>query len=319
MKAAIHEEYGLANVKVEDTEKPVLKDNEVLIKVHATSVNRTDCAVLAAKPFFMRFMTGLLKPKVSILGTEFAGEVVEIGKSVTKFKLGDKVFGFNDLNFTTQAEFMTIAEDGVLDTMPKNASFDEAAVSIEGAFYGYNFINKVKIGSDSKVLVNGGTGGIGSATIQLLKHFDAYVVATCKEEHAELVKSLGADRVICYDLEDFTKDNQKYDFVFDTVGKSSFFKCRGILKSKGVYISSELGYLSQNIFLPLVTPLFGGKKTIFPIPVGCRKFIHFLKELIEKEEFKAVIDRKYTLSEIKEAYAFVDSGQKVGNVVITIV
>lgn len=318
MKAATHERYGLTNVKVGDAKKPVPKDNQVLIKVHASSVNRTDCATLAARPFFMRLMTGLLKPKESILGTEFAGEVVEIGDSITKFKLGDMVFGFNDGNYATQAEFMTIAEDGALDIMPKNISFDEAAVSIEGAFYGYNFINKVKLGSDSKVLVNGGTGGIGSSTIQLLKHFDAYVVATCRKEHVELVKSLGADRVICYDLEDFTKDNQKYDFVFDTVGKSSFFKCRGILKSKGIYISSDLGYMAQNIFLPIITPLFGGKKTIFPIPVNCRKTIRLIKELIEKEEFKAVIDRRYTLNQIKEAYAFVETGQKVGNVVITI-
>ena len=185
-----------------------------------------------------------------------------------------------------------------------------------------NFIKKVKIKSGQKILVNGATGAIGSAAVQLLKYFGADVTAVCNTKNIELVKSLGASRVIDYTKEDFTKDNQKYDFVFDTVGKSSFFKCRRLLQPGGVYISSDLGYMAQNIFLPLITPIIkpmiGNKKTVFPMPTDIKGSIRLIKKLTEEGKFKAVIDRKYPLEHIVEAYKYVETGQKTGNVVITV-
>jgi NADPH:quinone reductase-like Zn-dependent oxidoreductase len=221
---------------------------------------------------------------------------------------------------------MTISEDKAI-TIPKNITYEQAAASTEGAHYAYNFIKKVNIKSGQKVLVNGATGAIGSAAVQLLKYFDVNVTAVCNTKNIELVKSLGADTlgadtVIDYTKEDFTKDDQKYDFVFDTVGKSSFFKCKQLLQPGGVYISSDLGYMSQNVFLPLITPIIkpiiGNKKTVFPIPTDIRGSILLIKKLIEEGKFKAVIDRKYPLEQIVEAYRYVEKGQKTGNVVITL-
>lgn len=319
----LYEKYGPPEVlKLKEVEKPTPKDNEVLIKIHATTVNRTDCATLRAKPFFARLFTGLLKPKKPIPGTEFAGEIEAIGKNVKSFKIGDKVFGFNDQGSGSHAQYMTISEDKALTTIPQNITYEQAAASTEGAHYAYNSIKKVNLKSGQKVLVNGATGAIGSAAVQLLKYFDANVTAVCGTKNIELVKSLGADKVIDYTNEDFTKDDQKYNLVFDAVGKSSFFKCKRLLQPGGVYISSDLGYMAQNIFLPIITPIIkpiiGNKKTIAPIPTDCRGSVLLIKKLIEKEKFKAIIDRTYPLEQIPEAYRYVEKGQKTGNVVITV-
>lgn len=216
---------------------------------------------------------------------------------------------------------MTISEDKSI-TIPKNITYEQAAASTEGAHYAYNFINKVDLKKGQKILVNGATGAIGSAAVQLLQYFDVNVTAVCDTKNIELVKSLGADKVIDYTKEDFTKDNQKYDFIFDTVGKSSFFKCKKLLQPGGVYISSDLGYMAQNIFLPLLTPIIkpmlGNKKTIFPTPTDVRGSILLIKKLIEDGKFKAVIDRKFPLEQIVEAYRYVEKGEKTGNVVITV-
>ncbi|MCK5509806.1 MAG: NAD(P)-dependent alcohol dehydrogenase, partial [Desulfobacterales bacterium] len=241
MKAIVYTEYGSPDVlQLKEVEKPTPMDNEVLIKIHATTVNRTDCATIRAKPFFMRLVTGLFKPKKQIPGTEFAGEIVAVGKNVSSFKVGNKVFGFDDGGSGSHAQYLTISEDKALTTIPENITYEQAAASTEGAYYAYNFINKVNLKSGQKILVNGATGAIGSAAVQLLKYFGANVTATCGTKNMELVKSLGANKVIDYTKEDFTKDNQKYNFVFDTVGKSSFFKCKPLLQSGGVYISSDL-------------------------------------------------------------------------------
>ncbi len=322
MKAIVCTKYGPPDVlQLKEVEKPTPKDNEVLIKVHATTVNRTDCATLRAVPFFVRFFTGIFKPNKPILGTEFAGKIDAVGKNVSSFKVGDKVFGFDDGGSGSHAQYMAISEDKAL-TIPKNITYEQAAASTEGAHYAYNFINKVNLKSGQKVLVNGATGAIGSAAVQLLKYFDVNVTAVCNTKNIELVKSLGADKVIDYTKEDFTKDDQKYNFIFDTVGKSSFFKCKQLLHPGGVYISSDLGYMSQNIFLPLITPIIksiiGNKTTIFPIPTDIRGSILLIKKLIEKGKFKAEIDRKYPLEQIVEAYRYVETGQKTGNVVITV-
>jgi NADPH:quinone reductase-like Zn-dependent oxidoreductase len=322
MKAIVYTKYGGPDVlQLKEVEKPTPKDNEVLIKVYATTVNRTDCATIKAKPFFARLITGLFRPKKQIPGTEFAGEIEAVGKNVTSYKVGDRVFGFDDSGSGSHAQYVTISEDKVI-TIPENITYEQAAPSTEGAHYAYNFIKKVDIESGQKILVNGATGAIGSAAVQLLKYFGVNVTAVCNTKNMELVKSLGASRVIDYTKEDFTKDDQKYDFVFDTVGKSSFFKCRKLLQPAGVYISSDLGYMSQNIFLPFITPIikpiFGNRKTVSPFPTDIAGSLRLVKKLTEEGKFRAVIDRKYPLEHIVEAYKYVETGQKTGNVVITV-
>ncbi len=266
----------------------------------------------------MRLVTGLITPKKQIPGTDFAGKIEAIGKDVTSFNVGDKVFGFDDEGLSSHAQYLTLAENQGLTTIPENCSYEEAAASIEGAHYAYNFINKVKIESRQKILVNGATGAIGSAAVQLLKVFEVEVTAVCNSKNLELVKSLGADGVIDYEKEDFTQQNTKYDHVFDTVGKSSFGKCKPLLNSGGVYISSELGWMYQNLFLALVTQFLGNKKVVFPVPRDIKGSVLLIRRLIEEGKFKAVIDRKYPLEEIADAYRYVETGQKTGNVVIDI-
>ncbi|MCK5675264.1 MAG: NAD(P)-dependent alcohol dehydrogenase, partial [Spirochaetales bacterium] len=202
--------------------------------------------------------------------------------------------------------------------MPENITYEQAAASIEGAHYAYNFINKVDLKSGHKVLVNGATGGIGSASVQFLKYFGVEVTAVCNGKDAELVKSLGADRVIDFNKNDFTKGEGEYNFVFDTVGKSSFVKCKPLLLSGGVYISSELGFMAQNLFFALIKPIIGNKKVIFPVPLDCKGSIEFIKKLIKEEKFKTVIDIEYPLEKIVDAYNYVEKGQKTGNVVVTV-
>ena len=272
----------------------------------------------------MRFGLGLLKPKNPIPGTEFAGMVEAVGKAVTSFKVGDKVFGFDDGILSSYAEYLTISEDKGLAVIPDDYSFEQAAASSEGTHYAYNFINKVDMKAGCKVLVNGASGGIGSAAVQLLKYYDAEITAVCNTENVELIKSLGANRVIDYLMEDFTKDKQRYDYVFDTVGKSSFGKCKSLLKPGGVYISSELGWMVQNLFYAIVTAIFGsmpgqeGKKVKFPYPPNIKRSVLFIKKLIEEGKFKTVIDRTYPLDKIADAFTYVLKGQKTGNVVIRI-
>ena len=322
MKAVIYTKYGPPDIlQIKEVDKPVPKANEVLIGIHATTVNRTDYATIRAIPFFARIFTGLLKPKKQVPGTEFAGKIEAVGKNISSLKIGDKVFGFDDQGSGSHAQYMTVREDKAI-TIPRNTTYEQAAASTEGAHYAYNFINKVNLKKGQKVLVNGATGAIGSAAVQLLKYFDVNVTAVCDTKNIELVKSLGASKVIDYKKEDFTKDEQKYNFVFDTVGKSSFLKCKQLLQPEGVYISSDLGYMAQNIFLPLITPIIkpmiGNKKTVFPMPTDIRGSLLLIKKLMEQGKFKAVIDRKFPLEQIIDAYKYVEKGQKTGNVVITV-
>lgn len=319
MKAIIYTQYGPPDVlKVTEVDKPVPAANEILVRVKATTVNRTDCAVLRAKPFIMRLILGLLKPRKQVMGTEFAGEVEAVGAAVNLFKTGDRVFGFDDMVLSSYAQYMVIADNKGVATIPGNISYDEAAASCEGAHYAYNMINKTKLGAGQKVLVNGASGGIGSAAVQLLKYFGAHVVAVCNTKNLELVSSLGADKVIDYTTTDFIKTGEKYDFIFDAVGKSSFGKCKPLLNEGGIYISSELGWMAENIFFALVTPLTGNKKVIFPIPKDIKGSIVLIKKLMESQKFKTVIDRKYSLEQIAEAFRYVETAQKTGNVVITL-
>jgi NADPH:quinone reductase-like Zn-dependent oxidoreductase len=316
MKAAIYKKYGPPSVlTIETVEKPLIKNNEVLIKVYAATVNRSDCAMLRAKPFIMRFMTGLFKPKNPILGTDFAGKIEAIGKDVTTLKVGDNVFGFNDKGVSSHAQYMKFTEGKAITTMPEHITYEQAAASLEGAHYAYNIIKAVKLKSKQKVLVNGATGAIGSAAVQLLKNLGVHVTAVCNTKNIELMKSIGAHATIDYTKEDFTKSTEKYCFVLDAVGKSTFAKCKPILEEGGIYISSELGPGGQNLILPLITS-FSSKKLKFPLPMNCLRSILFIKKLIEEGKFKAVIDRKYPMEEIAEAYTYVLKGEKTGNVVI---
>ena len=317
MKAAVYTKYGPPEVvQLMEVDKPIPKDDEVLIKVCASTVNRTDAGFRSAEYFISRFWTGLFKPKYSILGCEFAGIIEETGRSVTSFKIGDKVFGFNDKTFGGHGEYLTISETEAVTIIPKNVPFVEAAAITEGSHYALGNIRAAKVVIGQNVLVNGATGAIGSAALQLLKYYGAHVTAVCNSKNVDLMKSLGADIVFDYQTDDFTKVQQKFDFIFDAVGKSSFGKCKPLLTQKGIYISTELGKNAENVFLALMTSIGGGKKVLFPIPTINKEDVEFLKNLVEKGVFRPVIDRQYKLGQIVEAYKYVESGQKTGNVVI---
>jgi len=319
MKAIVHTRYGPPEVAVvSEVPEPEPKDNEILVKVYTSTVNRTDAGFRSAVYFVSRFWSGLLRPRYRILGCEFSGVVVEAGKDVTTFKPGDRVFGYNDETFGAHAEFLTIAENKAVAIMPGNLDFDEAAPVTEGAHYALSNIRASKIKGGQNAMVYGASGAIGSSAVQLLKHFGVPVTAVCNTKNVELVKSLGADTVIDYQTRDYTLVDQKYNLIFDAVGKSSFGKCKHLLTDKGIYISTELGRHAENIFLALFTPLFGGRKVIFPIPTIEKNDLLFLKQLVERGEFRPVIDRKYNMEQIVEAYRYVESGQKTGNVILKI-
>ena len=319
MRAAINTKYGPPEVvTVQEIDKPVPKDNEVLIKVYATTVNRTDCGFRSAEYFISRFFSGLFNPKNKTLGNEFAGVIEAVGKEVTSFHIGEKVFGYNDVKFGAHAEYMTTGENDPIATMPAHFSYEEAAPLCEGGHYALRDIRAANVRAGQNVLIYGATGAIGSAAVQLVKHIGARVTAVCSTKHVELIKSLGADEVIDYTQQDFTKTSQLFDFIFDAVGKSSFSVCKKLLRPKGIYISTELGKNGANVFLALLAPLLGDRKVLFPLPTISQKDALFLKELAETGKYKPIIDRKYSLEQIVEAYQYVETRQKIGNVIISI-
>lgn len=319
MKAIVHTRYGPPKVALlTEIPRPVPGENEVLIKVIASTVNRTDSGFRSAEYVISRFWSGLFKPKYQILGSEFSGRIEEVGERVTQFKIGDAVFGYNDETFGGHAEYLAISENSAVVLKPDNLSFEQAAASSEGAHYALNNIRVSKIQRGQQALVYGATGAIGSSAVQLLKHFGVNVTAVCNTKNVDLVKSLGADTVVDYQKEDFTQTDTKFEFIFDAVGKSSFGQCKPLLTAKGIYISTELGKNGANVFYALITPLLGGKKVLFPIPTISKEDLTFLRTLIENGEFKPVIDRFYTLEQIVEAYTYVETGQKTGNVVLRI-
>ncbi|MQA17077.1 MAG: zinc-binding dehydrogenase [Pseudonocardiaceae bacterium] len=319
MKAAVHTRYGAPDVvRIAEVDKPSVRDTDVLVEVHATTVNRTDCAYRAARPFFMRTFTGLARPRRTVLGTEYAGVVEAVGSAVTSFAVGDQVFGYNEGRFGTHAEYLSVPENGAIATMPAGVTFAEAAPSTEGSHYALTFIRTAGIRAGHDVLVYGATGAIGSAAVQLLKSLGATVTAVCGAATLELVRGMGADRVVDYTAQDFTMDEQTYDAVLDAVGKSTFGRCKRLLKPSGLYLSSDLGPWSQNLVLALVTPLLGGKRVKFPIPRQSQEIVGYFRKLIESGEFRPVIDRQYPLDQIVDAYRYVETGQKIGNVVIEV-
>ncbi len=319
MKAVIHKKYGPPEVaQYVDWKKPQPKANEVLVEIYAATVNRTDSGFRSAEYFISRFWSGLFRPKFPILGCEFAGVVVEVGAEVSSFQMGDCVFGYNDKTFGAHAEFIAIAETDAIATMPDNLGFDQAAALTEGAHYALADIRAAKVQAGHQVMVYGATGAIGSAAVQLLKYFGAHVTAVSNTQNLDLVKNLGADVVIDYQTQDFTKTDQRFEFIFDAVGKSSFAQCKPLLTEKGIYISTELGKYGVNVLLALTTPLWGGKKLLFPLPSINQQDVLFLKKLAELGVFRPVIDRYFQLSQMVEAYTYVQSGQKTGNVIIRV-
>ena len=319
MKAAYRTQYGTADVlSVREIETPEPGDDEILVKVASTTVNRTDCANLTGKPLIMHLVIGLFKPKNPVPGTDFSGVVVKKGKHASRFSEGDRVWGFKDDGCGSQAEYMCIADKGPVAKAPANIALTELSACIEGAHYALNFLNKVRINPGDHIMVNGGTGARGSAMIQLLKAKGCHITATCRKIHSEKILELGAGRTIDYENEDFTMDDEKYDFVFDCVGKSTFGACSRLLKPTGTYISSELGPFGQNPLLALATPLTKGKTVRFPIPLNTAKSLEQISSLIENGYFKPLIDKILPLEHVQEAYDYVLSGQKTGNVILQI-
>ncbi len=320
MKAAIYTNYGPPDVvRVVDVEKPVPKPNEVLVKVHATTVNRTDCGFRKPEYFIIiRLVNGILKPRKKILGSEFAGDVEAVGKDVKSMKKGDRVFGLTTAAFGAHAEYVCVPEQSSIAPMPTNMDYEEAAAVCDGLMLAFNYLKEIDFQNRKSILIYGASGSIGTAAVQLSRYYGADITAVCNTRNLDLVKSLGADRVVDYTKGDFTKTEMKYDVVLDAVGKVSFFRCRSLMKDNGIYFSTDLGFLGQNVFLPLWTALFGGKKVKFPLPGITRENVEFFKDMIEKGKYRAVIDRRYPLERIVEAYTYVETEEKAGNVVVTV-
>jgi len=319
MKAALYHEYGGPEVvHIGTAPKPVPKEDEVLIRVHAGTVNRTDCGFRSADYTIVRLFGGLVRPKFNILGCDDAGEIVETGSAVSDFLPGDRVVGFEEWKFGAHAEYIIQKAKQPFTRIPDGMTYEQAAPILEGAHYALNNLRAAKIAPGQRWLINGATGAIGSAAVQLAKYFGVHVTAVCAGKHTDLVRSLGADRVLDYHNEDFTELPDHFDVVFDAVGKRTFGECKPVLKRKGIYMSTELGPRSENPFLALLTPLFGGKRVLFPIPTLTRKDVEFIIGLVTEGKFRPVVDRTYPLDRIVEAYTYVETGMKTGNVVLTI-
>jgi NADPH:quinone reductase-like Zn-dependent oxidoreductase len=324
MRAAVYDRYGPPDVlRIEQVERPIPKEGEVLVKIHATTVNRLDVHTREANVksgivtcLLRRLVSGLRRPRQRILGSEFAGEVVAVGATVTDFAVGDHVFGLTGLRFGTHAEFVSVRASGLIALMPAGRSFEEAAAVCDGAL---NALWCLRVGDLQKgqtILVYGASGSIGTAGVQLAKAFGADVTAVCNTKNLELVRSLGADRVIDYTKEDFTRNGQAYDVIFDAVGKHSFKRSKGSLNHGGRYLATD-GF--RNLFLGLWTSRFGDKKVVFKLPPRYTKQdVLYLKELMEAGRYRAVIDRRYPLDQVVEAAKYVETEQKTGNVILTV-
>jgi len=324
MKAIISTGYGshevlrLAQVKI-----PKPKANEILIKVYASSATTADNMMLSGRPYLSRLFIGLRKPKNAIPGTGFAGEIVIVGEKVRKFKEGDLVFGETTLNFSTNAEFISVPENGVIHHKPDNLSFAEAAPFCDGHLTSINFLKEIgKIKAGQKVLINGASGSLGTAAIQLAKYFDAEVTGVCSTTNIGLVRSLGADRVIDYKKEDFTKSDIRYDIIYDTIGKSSFAKTKRVLNENGIYMSPVLKF--PLLLQMIITSIIGRKKAIFAATGlksndKLRDLLDELLEIFKAGKIKTVIDRQFPLEKVAQAHQYIAKGHKKGNVVIIIV
>jgi NADPH:quinone reductase-like Zn-dependent oxidoreductase len=314
MKAVVYDRYGPPDVlRVEDVPRPTPEDDQILVNVRASTVSQTDCHMRRARPYFWRFMLGLRRPKRRILGSDFAGVVEEVGSSVTAFAPGDRVFGMAP---SAHAEFVCVRESRLIAHMPENVTFEEAAAVPDGAYQGFLNLTHANVGRGTRLLVYGASGSCGTAAVQLGKHhFGAHVTAVCNGRNVDLVRSLGADEVVDYETEDFTRRGEQYDVVLDAVGKHSFLRSRRALADPGLYAATDR---LVNLPLALVTR-WSGKKVVFAIQRQIpRDSLLLVKELIEDGRYRAVVDRTYPLERAGEAAAYVDSWQKTGNVVLTV-
>jgi NADPH:quinone reductase-like Zn-dependent oxidoreductase len=320
MRAVVYTKYGAPDVlHVEEVERPIPAANEVLVRVHATTVNRTDSGFRTGRPVITRAFSGVFRPRYRILGSEFAGVVEAAGDAVTSFAVGDRVFGVKSSRFGAHADYVCVPESAPIATMPDDVGFNEAAAVCDGVVLALANLRRAKVGRGTRILVYGASGSIGTAGVQLAKHLGAHVTAVCTGENLDLVRSLGADAVIDYTATDFTAIGETYDVVFDAVGKTSFRRCRRLLVPGGIYLSTDLGFLWHVPFLALITRVLPGRNVSLPVPSYRKAEVILAKELIEKGEYRPVVDRCYPLEQVVAATAYVDSQQKVGNVVLTLV
>ena len=322
MKAIVYERYGPPEVlQLKEVEKPTPKDNEVLIKILATTVTSGDWRVRslnvpAGFGLIMRLVFGVSRPKQPILGSELAGVIESVGKDVRKFKVGDQVFAFSDAAMGCHAEYKCMPEDGGVALKPSNLTYDEAAALSFGGTTALSFFRRGKLQSGEKVLINGASGGVGTAAVQLAKHFGADVTGVCSTANVELVRSLGATHVIDYTKEDFTQNGETYDVIVDTVGTAPFSRSKASLKERGRLLMVLAG-LPDMLQAPWVSMTSSKKVIAGPATVRAED-LRFLAGLAEAGEFKPVIDRRYPFEQIAEAHSYVDTGRKKGNVIITL-
>jgi NADPH:quinone reductase-like Zn-dependent oxidoreductase len=313
----VYDRYGPPEVlRLEEVERPVPREDEVLVRVRASTVNRTDCGLRSAEFFVSRFFTGLRRPKQRIPGIELAGEVEGAGGDVTEFEVGDQVFGVK--GHGAHAEYVCVRAAGPLAHKPAGLSFEEAAAVCDGAALALACLRKAGPLEGKSVLVYGASGSVGTAAVQLAKHFGAEVTAVCNTKNVELVRSLGADAVIDYTQDDFTSNGKAYDVVFDAVGKHSFRRSRRSLRPGGTFVSTDLGYLCHLPVLVLATRWLGSRKVRLGVTRYSKEDVEFLKRLLEAGEYRAVIDRRYPLENVVEAARYVETGRKTGNVVLVV-
>jgi NADPH:quinone reductase-like Zn-dependent oxidoreductase len=324
MRAVVYDRYGPPEVlRIEDVERPVPKEDEILVQIHATLVTRADCATREANrqsgplvSLISRLISGIRRPRQRILGTELGGEVAAVGAAITEFAVGDYVFGSSGFSFGAHAEFIRLRESARIAHKPAGMSFAEAAAICDGGLNALWCLRGADLRKGQRILIYGASGAIGTAGVQLARYFEADITAVCGTRNLELVRSLGADRVIDYTREDFIKNGEMYDVIFDAVGKLSFWRCRGTLNRGGSYLATDGLW---NLVLAPWTARFGDKKVIFRIPPGYTKQdVLFLKELIETGRYRAVIDRSYPLEDVVEATRYVATERKTGNVVLTV-
>lgn len=316
MRAVVCSGYGAPDrLEIRELDQPHPEEGEVLVRVQAATVNRTDSSLLRGKPRLARLATGLTRPRQPVMGTEFAGRIEGLGAGVTDFSVGDAVFGFH---IGTQAEFLTMSTSGPVAKIPDGMSAAEAAPTTEGAHYALSALETVDVGVGGHVLVYGASGAIGSAAIQLLKHRGVAVTAVCDARGIDLMASLGADNVVDYTAEDFTRTDERFDVVFDAVGKTRFVRCQPLLKPGGAYLTTDLGPRAENLPLILLTRWIGDHRVRLPFPTDARAHVQFVQELLSSGHLRPVVDRTYPLDEIVDAYRYVESERKLGNVVVAV-
>lgn len=316
MKAVVFERYGSPDVlSLHTVPRPLPSNGEVRVKVHASTVNRTDTATLRAHPFFARAMTGLIRPKMRILGMDFAGEVDLLGDDVTGFDVGDRVFGISPDVFGAHAEFLCVPASGAIAHIPGNLPYHEAVVG-EGAWYANGTTQSLSRGK--RCLIYGASGAIGTAAVQLAKARGAHVVAVVGTRHKDLAGALGADRIVNYETEDFTAIEETFDLVFDAVGKTSYFECRSLLTKNGIFSATDLGPGWSNIILGMLYGATDSGRVRIPFPEDAPGFIQQLADLMSQGKFEGVFDRRYPLDEVADAFRYVETEQKTGVVVVDV-